>query len=74
MSKNELVAVIFCCVLVGVIQFVNYFTGTIFLLNIALSVICFLLLMMIVISMNGVLEQTVKKSTIIQVDAKKYVF
>ncbi len=29
---------------------------------------------MIAISINGVLDQTVKKSTIIQVDAKKYVF
>jgi len=74
MSLKELFAGIFVLVLIGVIQFLNYFTGTIFLLNIALSIICFLLLAMIAISINNVLDQAVKKSTIIQVDAKKYVF
>lgn len=74
MSKKELIAGIFIVIVIGLIQFLNYFTGTIFILNIALSVICFLLLTMIAISINSVLDQAVKKSTIIQVDAKKYVF
>jgi len=74
MSRGELVTAIGVFVVMGVIQFVNYLTGEVFLLNLAMSVICFLLLMMIVISTNGVLDQVLKKSTVIQVDAKKYVF
>jgi hypothetical protein len=61
-------------VVVFLLQFVNYYTGMVFLLNLALSVICFLLLVMVAISMNSVLDQVLKKSTVIQVDAKKYVF
>lgn len=74
MSKGELIAEILILVVIGVIQFLNYFTGTIFILNIALSLVCFFMLTMIVISVNNKLDQAVKKSTIIQVDAKKYVF
>ena len=61
-------------VLIGVLQFINYMTGMIYLINIAQSIICFLLLMMIMISINGPLDQVIKKSTVIQIDAKKYVF
>ena len=74
MGTKELVVSIILFVLVGVVQFLNYLTGTIFIINIALSLICVLLLMMIVISINSVLDQLIKKSTVIQVDAKKYVF
>lgn len=74
MSRGELITAIGLFVVIGVIQFINYLTGSVFLLNLAMSVICFLLLMMIVISTNGVLDQVLKKSTVIQVDAKKYVF
>ncbi len=74
MSIKELIAGVFILIVIGIVQFLNYFTGTIFILNIALSIICFLLLTMIAISINSVLDQAVKKSTIIQVDAKKYVF
>ena len=74
MSRGELIIAIGVFVVMGVIQFINYLTGTVFLLNLAMSVICFLLLMMIVISTNSVFDQVLKKSTVIQVDAKKYVF
>lgn len=74
MSTKSLIIAIILFVVIGVIQFLNYFTGSIFIINMALSVICVLLLIMIVISINSVLDQVLKKSTIIQVDAKKYVF
>ena len=74
MSTRTLIIAIALFVVVGVIQFLNYFTGSIFLINIGLSIIVVLLLIMIVISINSVLDQVLKKSTVIQVDAKKYVF
>jgi hypothetical protein len=52
----------------------NYFTGSIFIISISLSVVCFLLIMMILSSLNNVIDLAIKKSTIIKVDAKKYVF
>lgn len=61
-------------VIIGTIQFINYLTGNLFLINLALSLICVVLLIMVAISINGVFDQILKKSTIIQVDAKKYVF
>lgn len=61
-------------IITGVLQFINYLTGMIYLINIALSIITFLLLMMIMISINSPLDQIIKKSTVIQIDAKKYVF
>ena len=74
MSTKELIVAIGLFVVLGIIQFVNYFTGMVFIINLVLSLICFLLLMMIGISMNGVFDQVIKKSTVIKVDAKKYVF
>ena len=74
MSTKELVVSIALFVVIGVLQFINYMTGMVYLVNLALSIICFLMLMMIMISINSVLDQILKKSTVIQVDAKKYVF
>lgn len=74
MSTKSLVMAIGLFVIIGVIQFLNYFTGSVFIINLALSLICVLLLIMIVISINSVFDQVLKKSTVIQVDAKKYVF
>ena len=74
MKTKEIVLSVIIFVIVGVIQFINYLTGMVYLINLALSIICFLLLMMIMISINSPLDQIIKKSTIIQVDAKKYVF
>jgi hypothetical protein len=59
---------------VALVQFVNYFTGSSFLVNIGLSVVVFLLLLMVLVSLDGVIDMAVKKSTVIKVDAKKYVF
>ena len=68
--------VVFIClfIAIGFTQFLNYFGGNIFLINIALGVICSLVMVMISIALNGVIDKAIKKSTIIQVDAKKYVF
>jgi hypothetical protein len=73
-TTTELVLFITAFVLISFIQFLNYFTGGIFIISIALSVVCFLLIMMILFSMNNVIDLAVKKSTVIKVDAKKYVF
>jgi len=61
-------------VVVAVLQFMNYFTGSLFLINIALSIVCFLLVGMVVVSLNSLIDQAIRKSTLIKVDAKKYVF
>jgi hypothetical protein len=74
MSTKELIVAISIFMMIALVQFVNYFTGTIFLINIALSAICFLLAVMVAISVNGLIDKAIKKSTVIKVDAKKYVF
>ena len=74
LSNKERIMAIGLFVVVGLIQFLNYLTGMVFILNLTLSLICFVLLIMIAISTNGVLDQIIKKSTVIKVDAKKYVF
>ena len=61
-------------ILIGITQFINYLGGNLFIINIALGIICFLLLVMVSIALNTVIDKAIKKSTIIQVDAKKYVF
>lgn len=59
---------------VALIQFVNYFTGGSFMINIGLSIVVFLLALMVLVSLDGLIDAAIKKSTIIKVDAKKYVF
>lgn len=59
---------------VSFIQFMNYFTGAIFIINIGLSIVFLFLLAMVLMSMNGMIDNAIKKSTVIKVDAKKYVF
>ena len=61
-------------VLVSFLQFMNYFTGNLFLINIAMGIVCFLLIAMVAVSLNTMVDKAVRKSTMIQVDAKKYVF
>lgn len=73
-SNQELVVYIVGFIVVAFIQFLNYFTGAIFLISVALSVVCLFLLAMVLFSMDGMIDNAVKKSTVIKVDAKKYVF
>jgi len=74
MSNKELITTITIFIAIALVQFINYFTGSIFLINIALSAVCFLLAVMVAISINGLVDKAIKKSTVIKVDAKKYVF
>jgi hypothetical protein len=74
LSNRELFATITVFMVIALVQFINYFTGSVFLINIALSAICFLLAVMIAISVNGLVDKAIRKSTVIKVDAKKYVF
>lgn len=48
--------------------------GLIYIINIVMSLVISVLLLMIVIAGNSVVENAVKKSTILKTDAKKYVF
>lgn len=73
-STKELIFFIVTFIIAAFIQFMNYFTGTIFILSITLSFVFFLLLIMVLFSMNNVIDMAIKKSTVIKVDAKKYVF
>lgn len=55
-------------------QFMNYMIGTLYIINIVMSLVISTLLMMVAIAGNAVIEAAVKKSTILKTDAKKYVF
>lgn len=56
------------------IQFVNYILGTMYLINIAMSVVIGTLLLMVAISANPLIDKAIKKSTVLKTDAKKYIF
>lgn len=73
-STKELIGYIAAFVAVFFIQFMNYFTGAIFIISIGLSIVFLFLLAMVLMSMNGMIDNAIKKSTVIKVDAKKYVF
>jgi hypothetical protein len=71
--KHLLIAIALT-VLTIVTQFINYMIGTMYLINIAMSLVISTLLLMIAIAANSVIEEALKKSTILRTDAKKYVF
>ena len=73
-AKKNIFIIIIYFVIVAVIQFVNYFVGLMFLINIAISLVFITLLMMILASANNPIDKAIKKSTVFKVDAKKYVF
>ncbi len=60
--------------LILLIQFFNYALGTEFLLNIGMSFVFVILISMCVLSVNALIDKAIKKSTVIKLDAKKYVF
>lgn len=57
-----------------VIQFINYFIGTMYIINIVMSLVVSTLLLMVCIASNTVIDSAIKRSTILKTDAKKYVF
>lgn len=57
-----------------VVQFLNYLIGTMYIMNIVMSLVISTLLVMIAVAGNSVIDNAVKKSTILKTDAKKYVF
>lgn len=56
------------------INFLNYFLGLMYIINIFLSIIFVILLFMCLVAANSLIEDLLKKSTILKTDAKKYVF
>lgn len=74
LKKSTLLLAILSLMLIFAIQFLNYFVGTSFLINIAMSLVFFVLIWMIAISLNAIIEKAIKKSTVMKLDAKKYVF
>jgi hypothetical protein len=56
------------------VSFLNYFLGLMYIVNIIMSLIFVVLLFMLLVTANSLLENLLKKSTILKTDAKKYVF
>lgn len=56
------------------VNFLNYFLGLMYIINILMSLIFVVLLFMCLVAANSLLENLLKKSTILKTDAKKYVF
>ena len=56
------------------LQFLNYMMGTMYLINIAMSVVIGALLYMVAKSSHPLVDKAVKKSTVLKTDAKKYIF
>ena len=56
------------------IQFVNYLLGTMYLINIAMSLVIGTLLLMVAFTANPLIDKAIKKSTVLKTDAKKYIF
>jgi cobalamin biosynthesis protein CobD/CbiB len=61
-------------VAIVITQFLNYMIGIMYLINIVMGLVISTLFLMIAISGNSVIEEALKKSTILKADAKKYVF
>ena len=74
-SKTKHIALgISLFVITGIVQFMNYFTGAMYLINIATGIIIGTLLFMVVISGESLFEKSIKKVTILKTNSKKYVF
>ena len=56
------------------IQFFNYLLGMLYIVNIVMSCIFFILIFMCLVGANSFFEKLIKKSTILKTDAKKYIF
>lgn len=70
----HIIAGITIAVIAFLTQFLDYMTGTMFIINIVMSLVISILLTLIAIACNGIIEGAVRKSTILKTDAKKYVF
>lgn len=55
-------------------QFINYLIGTVYVINIVMSLVISALFMLVAVAGHSVVETSIKKSTILKTDAKKYVF
>lgn len=56
------------------IQFLNFLTGTVYIINIVMSIVVCVLFLMIMISSNRIIDKAIKQSTLFKSEAKKYVF
>jgi cobalamin biosynthesis protein CobD/CbiB len=72
--KKHIIVGIILLILIIITQFLNYIVGIMYLINIVMSLVISTLILMISIAGNSVIEETLKKSTILRSDAKKYVF
>lgn len=69
------IGIVAACALVTFgIEFLNYILGTMYLINIAMSLVISTLIFMIVVASNSLVTELIKKVTILKTDAKKYVF
>lgn len=72
--QNHLILGCLLLFIILIIQFFNYIIGMIYIVNIVLSCIFFILFFMCFVGANSFFETLIKKSTILKTDAKKYVF
>lgn len=71
--KHIIVGIIIA-VVAFVTQFINYLVGTVYVINIVMSLVISALFMLVAVAGDSVIEAAIKKSTILKTDAKKYVF
>jgi hypothetical protein len=72
--KRHYSVIIGFVLLVIATQFLNYMIGIIYIINIVMGLVISTLVLMIVIAANPIIEEAIKKSTIMKTEAKKYVF
>lgn len=65
--------VVFVFIVLG-IEFLNYLMGTMYIINIGMSLVISVLVLMVVIAANSIITELVKKVSVLKMDAKKYVF
>jgi len=65
--------IVFIFFVLGV-QFLNYLIGTMYIINIVMSLVISVLVLMVVIAANSIITELIKKVSILKMDAKKYVF
>lgn len=74
MKKKYFAIIISYIVIVLGSQFLNFIIGTMYIINIIMSIVICTMLLMIALTLNRFIDRTIKQSTIFKTEAKKYVF
>lgn len=74
LSVGQIVGLMSWLILIGLVQFINYFLGLVYIINLVIGIVFCVLFAMVTQSCNALIDKAIKKSTILKLDAKKYVF